>query len=56
VDASDINALKKAIEEEAKRLHADVIVAGRAVNYGGWDLLDELKLRLPGVRFEIIGA
>ena len=48
--------VKKAIEEEARRLHADVIVAGRAVNYSGWDLLDELKLRLPGVRFEIIGA
>lgn len=48
--------VKKAIEEEARRLKADVIVAGRAANYGGWDLLDELKLRMPGVRFEIIGA
>ena len=48
--------VKKAIEEEARRLKADVIVAGRAVNYSGWDLLDELKLRLPGVRFEILGA
>ena len=48
--------VKKTIEEEARRLHADVIVAGRAVNYNGWDLLDELRLRLPGVRFEIIGA
>ena len=48
--------VKRAIEEEAKRLDVDVIVAGRAANYGGWDLLDELKLRLPGVRFEILGA
>ena len=37
-------------------VQADVIVAGRAANYGGWDLLDELKLRLPGIRFEILGA
>ena len=45
-----------AIETEARRLDARVIVAGRAANYGGWDLLDELKLRLPEVRFEILGA
>jgi len=45
-----------AIEAEARRLDARVIVAGRAANYGGWDLLDELKLRLPEVRFEILGA
>ena len=45
-----------AIEAEARRLDARVIVAGRAANYGGWDLLDELKLRLPEVRFEIQGA
>lgn len=46
----------KAIEDETKRLGADVIVAGRAANYNGWDLLDELRLRLPGVRLEIIRA
>ena len=45
-----------AIEFEAKRLSADVIVAGRAANYGGWDILDELMLRLPGARLEIVGA
>lgn len=44
----------KVIEAEARRLNADVIVAGRAADYSGWDLLDELKLRLPGVRFEIV--
>ena len=44
------------IEYAAKNEQAKVIVAGRAANYSGWDMLDELKLRLPGVRFEIIGA
>lgn len=44
------------IEYAAKNEQAQVIVAGRAANYSGWDMLDELKLRLPGVRFEIIGA
>ena len=46
----------KTIEGEARRLDARVIVAGRAANYSGHDLLDELKSRLPGTRFEIIGA
>ena len=45
-----------AIEAEARRQNAGVIVAGRAFNYSGWDLLDELKGRLPDVRFEILGA
>lgn len=44
------------IEYAAKNEQAAVIVAGRAANYKGWDLLDELKLRLPGVRFEIMQA
>ena len=44
------------IEYAAKNEDARVIVAGRAANYSGHDMLDELKLRLPGVRFEIIGA
>ena len=44
------------IEYAAKNEQAQVIVAGRAANYSGWDMLDELKLRLPGVRFEILGA
>lgn len=45
-----------AIEYAAKNEGATVIVAGRAADYRGWDLLDELKLRLPGTRFEILGA
>ena len=43
------------IEYAAKNEHCRVLVAGRAANYSGHDLLDELKLRLPGVRFEIMG-
>lgn len=43
-----------AIESEARRLDAKVIVAGRAANYSGWDLLDELGQRMPGVRIEIV--
>ena len=45
-----------AIAAEAKSRGARVIVAGRARDYKGWDLLDELKTRLPGVTFEIFGA
>lgn len=45
-----------AIEREARDRQASVIVAGRAFNYSGWDLLDELKGRLPGVDFEILSA
>lgn len=45
-----------AIEDEARAQEASVIVAGRAVNYNGWDMLDELKTRLPEVRFEILSA
>lgn len=45
-----------AIEAEARNRGARILVAGRAANYGGWDMLDELKLRLPGVRFEILSA
>ena len=45
-----------AIEREAKDRKATVLVAGRASNYSGWDLLDELRGRLPDVRFEIQGA
>lgn len=44
------------IEYAAKNEHAHILVAGRAANYSGWDLLDELKRRLPGVRFEIMQA
>lgn len=44
------------IEQEAKACGASTIVAGRAANYSGWDMLDELKARLPGVNFEILGS
>ncbi len=44
------------IEREARDRQAGVIVAGRAPNYSGWDLLDELRGRLPDVRFEIQGS
>lgn len=30
------------------------LVAGRAEGYNGWDMLDELKLRIPEVDFEIL--
>ena len=43
------------IEYAAKNEGCKVLVAGRAANYSGHDLLDDLKLRLPGVRFEIMG-
>jgi len=42
------------IEYAARAEQASAIVAGRSANYNGWDLLDELARRLPGVRFEIL--
>ena len=45
-----------AIESEVRARKATVLVAGRAAGYSGWDLLDELQGRLPGVRFEILRA
>ena len=45
-----------AIEAEAKARNVRFIVAGRASNYSGWDLLDELRGRLPDVEFEILQA
>ncbi len=45
-----------AIESEARARKAAILVAGRAAGYSGWDLLDELQGRLPGVRFEILRA
>ena len=44
----------QAIETAARNEEVTVIVAGRAVNYSGWDLLDEVCQRLPGVRLEIV--
>ena len=45
-----------AIEAEVRARKATILVAGRAAGYSGWDLLDELQGRLPGVRFEILRA
>lgn len=42
-----------AIEKQVRELDVVTLVAGRAANYGGWDMLDELKLRIPDVNFEI---
>ena len=44
----------KAILTAARNEEASVIVAGRAANYSGWDLLDEVMRHLPGVRLEIV--
>lgn len=38
---------------QARELGAATLVAGRAANYSGWDMLDELKLRIPEVQIEI---
>ena len=42
------------IEYAVRAENAAVIVAGRSADYSGWDLLDELARRLPGVRIEIV--
>lgn len=34
-------------------LGISTLVAGRAANYSGWDMLDELKTRVPEVNIEI---
>ena len=56
MDVRKSDDVVSAIEREARDRQAGVIVAGRAPNYGGWDLLDELRGRLPDVRFEIQGS
>ena len=38
----------------ARNEKVHIIVAGRARNYSGFDILDELKQKLPGVQFEIL--
>lgn len=43
-----------AIETAVRNERVTTLVAGRARNYSGWDLLDDLKVRLPGVAFEIL--
>lgn len=42
------------IARQAREHNAGVLVAGRAADYKGWDMLDELKLRIPDVDFEIL--
>ena len=42
------------IARQAREHNAVVLVAGRAADYKGWDMLDELKLRIPDVDFEIL--
>lgn len=41
------------IERQARELNVGTLVSGRAANYSGWDLLDELRQRMPDVSFEI---
>ena len=42
------------IVQKAAELDVGTLVAGRAAGYSGWDMLDELKLRIPEVDFEIL--
>ena len=42
------------IARQAREHGVGVLVAGRAADYKGWDMLDELKLRIPDVEFEIL--
>ena len=42
------------IVQKAAELDVGTLVAGRAAGYSGWDMLDELKLRIPEVDFEIM--
>lgn len=41
------------IADKIRELGASTLVAGRAANYSGWDMLDELKTRVPEVNIEI---
>lgn len=43
-----------AIAAQARERSIGTLVSGRAANYSGWDLLDELKTRIPDVEFEIL--
>ena len=43
-----------ALEKQARQLNAVQIVTGRAADYSGWDLLDELQQRLPEIPFRIM--
>ena len=45
-----------ALEKQARQQNAALIVTGRAANYSGWDLLDELKLRLADIPFCIVST
>jgi len=41
------------IADKIRELGASTLVAGRAANYSGWDMLDDLKTRVPEVNIEI---
>lgn len=41
------------IERQARELDVGALVSGRAPNYAGWDLLDDLRQRMPDVSIEI---
>ena len=45
-----------ALEKQARRLKACLIVTGRAADYRGHDLLDDLQARLPEIRFKIVST
>lgn len=47
------NDIQAAIVKKVRDLNVTKLVAGRAANYSGWDMLDELKLQIPDVEFEI---
>ena len=44
------------LEKQARQQNAALIVTGRAADYRGWDLLDELKLRLPDIPILIVNT
>jgi len=41
------------IVSKLREQKAGTLVAGRSAKYSGWDMLDELKLLVPEVEFEI---
>ena len=45
-----------AIEKQARRLNACLIVTGRAAGYSGHDLLDDLRARVPDVPLKILST
>lgn len=41
------------IEKQARELEVGTIVSGRAANYTGWDMLDDLHTRIPDVNIKV---